>query len=287
MAIDFIHTQQIVEAVRQVLQGSGTAHTGGLPIAWFKAEHQYSGVGLNDVTFSDGKTGTAGAFTVAIAAEGTPDTFKWKKDSGAYSAATAITGAAQTLSDGLTVTFAATTGHTADDTWVYDTSDVPLEWLEHGDFEDYTTGTTVAAITPCVFVKGLGPQVEDRGLAGCIETAERVRVVHLRQRSETYKTDGVTLESNLDIARQRYAKTLSDALFNDPYRRCAVIAADSSRTEVSLTCADANGAQVYGHRWVSTDLRGNTPEVRQAMALGRAADVWGIAIDSDVLVRSG
>jgi uncharacterized phiE125 gp8 family phage protein len=82
---------------------------------------------LNDMTAGGTFTGTARTtFEVEIDAEGTPDTFKWRKitrDSngsktyGSWTATVSITGAAQTLADGTTVTFNATTGHTPGDAW--------------------------------------------------------------------------------------------------------------------------------------------------------------------------
>lgn len=35
MAIDFVHTAELVDAVIAVLEGSGATHIGGLPTAWF------------------------------------------------------------------------------------------------------------------------------------------------------------------------------------------------------------------------------------------------------------
>jgi len=78
----------------------------------------FKGDGLNDVTWGTGFSGGASAyFEVVIDGVGTPDTFKWRKDGGAWTEDVNITGAAQTLSDGQTITFGATTGHTADDQW--------------------------------------------------------------------------------------------------------------------------------------------------------------------------
>jgi len=79
----------------------------------------FTGSGLDDGTSSGTYGGTATAtYTVIIDATGTPDTFKWKKNSGAFTEDVAITGEAQTLSDGVKITFAATTGHTLNDQWV-------------------------------------------------------------------------------------------------------------------------------------------------------------------------
>lgn len=78
----------------------------------------FKGSGLNDATWGTGFNGSASAyFEVVIDAEGASDTFKWRKNGGSWTAGVAITGAAQTLSDGQTITFAATTGHTENDQW--------------------------------------------------------------------------------------------------------------------------------------------------------------------------
>lgn len=87
----------------------------------------YQGSTLNDLTSGGTYTGLAttpgGAiFDVRIDATGTPDTFRWRKNTGSFTNGVAITGAAQTLSNGVTVTFAATTGHTNGDQWI-----VPIE----------------------------------------------------------------------------------------------------------------------------------------------------------------
>ena len=80
---------------------------------------------LDDVTLTGTYTGSeAATFDVEIDAEGTPDTFKWRKNDGAYTAGVAITGAAQLLSDGISVTFAATTGHSYSYSWTITASPI-------------------------------------------------------------------------------------------------------------------------------------------------------------------
>jgi hypothetical protein len=79
----------------------------------------FAGGGLNDL-MAGGRWTPAPAnamFMVTISSTGTPDQFKWSKNSGTLSAAIPITGAAQPLSDGVTITFAATTGHTFAASW--------------------------------------------------------------------------------------------------------------------------------------------------------------------------
>lgn len=82
----------------------------------------FKGSGLNDVTWGlvcDDATSID--FVVEIDGNDTADTFKWSVDGGATwptaNLVVAITGAAQTLSDAQTITFAATTGHTIGDRW--------------------------------------------------------------------------------------------------------------------------------------------------------------------------
>ena len=73
---------------------------------------------IDDLSLSGDYTGSvACTFDVFIDAEGTPDTFKWRKDAEAYTSGVAITGVAQLLSDGISVVFAATTGHSYSANW--------------------------------------------------------------------------------------------------------------------------------------------------------------------------
>lgn len=78
----------------------------------------FAGGGLNDATKGGTYTGNGiDVFAIEIDATGTPDTFKWQKNGGSYTTGVSITGAAQSLADGITVTFGATTGHTLGDIW--------------------------------------------------------------------------------------------------------------------------------------------------------------------------
>lgn len=79
---------------------------------------KFVGVGLNDLTTAGTYTQTdVTYFDVEIDGTGSPNTFKWRQDGGAYTTTVAITGAAQTLAEGITIIFAATTGHTLANVW--------------------------------------------------------------------------------------------------------------------------------------------------------------------------
>ncbi len=79
----------------------------------------FTGTGINDGVFSGPYIGsTAGSvFTVQIDGVGTPDTFKWKKDGGAWTSLVPITAIKQTLYEGVAITFAQIIGHTLNDIW--------------------------------------------------------------------------------------------------------------------------------------------------------------------------
>ena len=85
----------------------------------------FAGVGLNDATSGGTFIGShTQNVTVTIDSVGATDTFKWKyfDNDGVTVIETtgvAITGLAQTLIDGVTVTFAAITGHTLNDAWTF------------------------------------------------------------------------------------------------------------------------------------------------------------------------
>lgn len=98
---------------------SPTTPTHGKLIALYALRpNHFKGDGLNDLAWGSGFNGAAtSVFEVVIDGAGTPDTFKWRKNGGAWTETVNITGAAQVLSDGQAVTFGAVTGHTVGDQW--------------------------------------------------------------------------------------------------------------------------------------------------------------------------
>lgn len=82
----------------------------------------FTGTGLDDATSGGTYSGTVlKNYVVRIDATGTPDTFEWSDDGGATFGTTgvSIVGGAMALELGVTVTFAATTGHTVGDQWAF------------------------------------------------------------------------------------------------------------------------------------------------------------------------
>ena len=80
----------------------------------------FSGSGLNDATYGGVYNGAgAKTFSVRINQLGTPDTFEYSFDDFSTTEATniGITGSAQDVANGVTITFGATTGHTVNDKW--------------------------------------------------------------------------------------------------------------------------------------------------------------------------
>ena len=214
MAIDFVHTGEIVDAVIAVLKGADSiTHTGGLPANWFED---------------------------------------------------------------------------ADDA-----NEVPLELLEHGDLADYPLDKNdfVRNMLPAILVRGLGPQPTSRaGASGMLETEEIIRVVHVRRYDQCRDSSG-GLEKNMTKARERYAKVINKALFNDPQKKLAAIAADTTRTGISLTCSDAAGAQIYNAVWDGWDMGhdiGNPNSIVDVQIIRRIpAPIWAIACDIRVLIQVG
>ena len=103
-----------------------------------------AGLGLDDLT----PGGTFNhqsdiSYRVKIDGLGTPDTFTWSADGGITWEATgvAVTGAAQTLNYGVTVTFGATTGHTLNNYWDFNgIANNPLKCSDE-------VGTDILAVT--------------------------------------------------------------------------------------------------------------------------------------------
>lgn len=107
----------------------------------------HSGSGLDDVVMGGTFEGTASTtYYVRIDGTGTPDTFEWSKDNFATTEATDvdITGTAQALDNGITVTFNATTGHTLNDSW--SATAVPID-VDTGLFTNRNTGASGVGYT--------------------------------------------------------------------------------------------------------------------------------------------
>lgn len=77
-----------------------------------------TGSGQDDIAFAGIYTGTtASTFEVEVVANGTPDTWRFRKDGGAWGGAIGMSTGPTGLSDGVTVSWTATTGHTVNDIW--------------------------------------------------------------------------------------------------------------------------------------------------------------------------
>ena len=106
----------------------------------------FSGSGTDDMTTGGSFTGDSAAeYVVEIDGTGTPDTFKWSDDGGSTWDATTvdITGSAQSLNNGVEVTFGSTTGHDVGDRWTFDAGKTPIEGISTVTLgKDYTDSDT-------------------------------------------------------------------------------------------------------------------------------------------------
>ncbi len=127
------------------VQANGAGALAGSPLGFdltsIDAVPAFTGTGLNDMweqtiqspQYSDSAANPFASFTVVIDGTGTPDTFKWKKNGGAFTAGIPIAGAAVNtnpftadaagypLSDNIVIAFNHPTGHALNDTWVVHT----------------------------------------------------------------------------------------------------------------------------------------------------------------------
>lgn len=110
----------------------------------------FDGVGLDDMSSGGSYSGPGVRdYVVEIDGTGTPDTFKWSDDDGATWEATTenIVPGAQTLNFGVTITFLATTGHTATDKWTFSVGANFVTTYSASVQADETTLTLAAALT--------------------------------------------------------------------------------------------------------------------------------------------
>ena len=95
----------------------------------------FYGGGLDDATSGGVYGGTdSRRYLVEIIGAGLPDTFRWSDDGGlTWSPDTQMTGAVQAMSNGVTITFAANTGHTIGDFWdIYCSPTDGIRWSQDG-----------------------------------------------------------------------------------------------------------------------------------------------------------
>ena len=118
----------------------------------------FSGAGLADLTPGTAFNQVAMAtFVITIAGTGSPNTFDWSKTGGSGSSSAsgvAITGSAQTLDDGFQITFGATTGHTATNSWTikcrprarmyWDNAGTTQQIWSNGSTTSVAGGTTIS-----------------------------------------------------------------------------------------------------------------------------------------------
>lgn len=111
-----------------------------------EANTTFQGSGLDDAFFSGHFEGTTSKnFYVKIGTTGTPDQFEWGYDSASPQATgISITGSDQLLSDGISIKFATTTGHTTGDKWTGTAAPVDVDT---GLFSNRNTGATGVGYT--------------------------------------------------------------------------------------------------------------------------------------------
>ena len=85
-----------------------------------------SGSGLDDITAGGTFTGTYPiTYTIEVDGTGSPDTFKWAKDDVEEATTVSMSTSAVTLDLGVTVLWAASTGHTSGNIWTFLASGTP------------------------------------------------------------------------------------------------------------------------------------------------------------------
>lgn len=161
---EFIDGPYEDELVFPTIAPSATAGAGITLTGVNQTTMVYVGTGLNNLTPGGVYTGTEHRkILVQISSLGTPDTFQYSYDAGVTWEATGIpiTGAAQSIGHGMTVTFGTTTGHNGTENWyweahgLFQAGHVGSLWrLKHGTTWGYVKITAVTnAVTATADVK--------------------------------------------------------------------------------------------------------------------------------------
>lgn len=143
-----------------------------------------TGHNLEDLTVGGTFTGDVSVnYFVKVETSGTPDTFRWSTDGGATWQATAVsmTGSAQTLNNGVTITWGATTGHTVDDVFTFSVDNVSPLYVKAGNNFDAlyispTGNVGVGSTNPGKTVDVQGTLRVSGGITGNASTATALAV---------------------------------------------------------------------------------------------------------------
>lgn len=141
------------------------------------------------MTQSGTYTGTVDVrYLIEIETVGTPDTFRWSNDDGlTWTSGVAVTGGAQLLENGVSITFGATTGHDIDDYWI----------VSAKSSSDNSIATDMNSKAYAIF-KGIG-DTDTEGDADVIEGGARIII-----RYDEYGESIEYVEETF-ISSQRYA----------------------------------------------------------------------------------
>jgi len=126
-AIDRVSTNSIINSVQGVYLTSSSMVIGTAG---------FLGAGLNDLTTGGVFTGTGSKrYRVIISTSAGTDKFDWSDDNGqSWTIGVTITGFAQVLSSGITITFGAVSGHTLSNTWIFEIGHTGTNYFSGGSF---------------------------------------------------------------------------------------------------------------------------------------------------------
>jgi len=159
-----------------------------------------------------------------------------------------------------------------------DGDEVWVQVIQHGDLRDLVLTDDLDDRLPCILVRGTGTQPL-RTTTQSQECWEPVRIVHARRFADCRDSDG-EIEKNITRARERYAKAIHTALFNDPNRKLATINSEGERSEVDLTTSDTSADVVtveFGGWDLGQDPGSGTPETTNERV--RADRIMVVAVD--------
>jgi len=198
---------------------------------------RFAGDGLDDMTASGTPVdGTDLVFRIQITATGTPDTFRWiASDDAAYTTGVAVTGGAQLLSDVVSVTFGATTGHTLNDEWQLNTRlpewghdnryRLPNDMINVLNIEDIGVGQRRSGIETTDRTRSF--RIEDGFLVTNLGEPLGIRYIRLRGVTTTVGLFTTDVPYDDDMVNALAARLQAEIAF--PITRNAQIASDSWR----------------------------------------------------------
>jgi len=196
-------------------------------------------------------------YAVTITTTGTPDKFQWEKDAVIQASDISVTGGEQLLEDGVYIKFAATTGHTAGNSWSFKPLDITI-----AKDSERADGVFIYKVSECIGIESIlrvdsavadvGPR-DERKLE--ILDEDWLDTLTLRERSMSYPAAWQPIQPDKFILWVHPAATANLTIEICFRRRNRDLVGNN---DISLIPAEFHRALPYGAGAIAWERKGQT-----------------------------